>query len=80
MLKGLEEKEISLNKNVLLSLIRFYTREAGVRGLERQIAKILRKVVKERLVEKKSLNDPTSITAKNLEKYSGVRKFKYGVA
>ena len=77
---GLEDKEISLNKNVLLSLIRFYTREAGVRGLERQIAKILRKVVKERLVEKKSLNDPTSITAKNLEKYSGVRKFKYGVA
>ena len=77
---GLEDKEISLNKNVLLSLIRFYTREAGVRGLERQIAKILRKVVKERLIEKKSLNDPTSITAKNLEKYSGVRKFKYGVA
>ena len=77
---GLEDKEITFNKNVLLSLIRYYTREAGVRGLERQIAKILRKVVKERLIEKKSMNDPTSITVKNLEKYSGVKKFKYGVA
>jgi len=43
---GLKDKEISLNKNVLLDLIRYYTREAGVRGLERQIAKILRKLLK----------------------------------
>ena len=47
---GLEDKELNLNKNVLLDLIRYYTREAGVRGLERQISKILRKVVKERLL------------------------------
>ena len=40
---GLAEKEINLNKEVILSLIRYYTREAGVRGLERQIAKILKK-------------------------------------
>ena len=55
---GLNENEIKINKNVILSLIRYYTREAGVRGLERQIAKILRKVVKERLVnEAKSDKD-----------------------
>ena len=79
---GINENEIKINKNVILSLIRYYTREAGVRGLERQIAKILRKVVKERLVnEAKSDKDKaTSITQKNLEKYSGVKKFKYGVA
>ena len=75
-----KEKEININKEVILSLIRYYTREAGVRGLERQIAKILRKVVKERLLSKKNTSKSTSINDKNLEKYSGVRKFKYGIA
>jgi ATP-dependent Lon protease len=77
---GINENEIKINKNVILSLIRYYTREAGVRGLERQIAKILRKVVKERLVTEIKSDKATSITPKNLEKYSGVKKFKYGVA
>jgi ATP-dependent Lon protease len=77
---GLEKKEFNLNKEVILSLIRYYTREAGVRGLERQIAKILRKVVKERLLSKKDTKKPTSISNRNLEKYSGVKKFKYGIA
>jgi len=77
---GINENEIKINKNVILSLIRYYTREAGVRGLERQIAKILRKVVKERLVNETKSDKATSITPKNLEKYSGVKKFKYGVA
>ena len=77
---GIKDKEIKLNKEVILALIRYYTREAGVRGLERQIAKILRKVVKERLIAKKPNSKATSITARNLEKYSGVRKFKYGIA
>ena len=77
---GVKDNEIKLNKEVILALIRYYTREAGVRGLERQIAKILRKVVKERLITKKPNSKATSITARNLEKYSGVRKFKYGVA
>ena len=49
---GLDDSEISIKKNVLLDLIRYYTREAGVRGLERQISKILRKTVKERLLSK----------------------------
>ena len=77
---GLKNEEIKLNKNVILSLIRYYTREAGVRGLERQISRILRKVVKERLVDSSIKQKPTSISSKNLEKYSGVKKFKYGVA
>ena len=77
---GVKEAEIKLNKNVILSLIRYYTREAGVRGLERQIAKILRKVVKERLIDNKTMSSPTTINTKNLEKYSGVKKYKYGVA
>jgi ATP-dependent Lon protease len=77
---GLEEKELNLNKEVILSLIRYYTREAGVRGLERQIAKIIRKVVKERLLSKKDTKKPTLISNRNLEKYSGVKKFKYGIA
>ena len=77
---GLKDEEIKLNKNVILSLIRYYTREAGVRGLERQIARILRKIVKERLVDSSTKQKPTSISSKNLEKYSGVKKFKYGVA
>ena len=77
---GLKDKEISLNKNVLLDLIRYYTREAGVRGLERQIAKILRKVVKDRLLSKTPLSKITKVTPSNLEKYSGVRKFKFGIA
>ena len=77
---GLKDEEIKLNKNVILSLIRYYTREAGVRGLERQIARILRKIVKERLVDSSTKQKPTSISSTNLEKYSGVKKFKYGVA
>ena len=75
---GLDDSEISIKKNVLLDLIRYYTREAGVRGLERQISKILRKTVKERLLSKRKT--PTKIDTKNLEKYSGVRKFKFGEA
>jgi len=77
---GLKEDEISLDSQIILSLVRYYTREAGVRGLERQIAKILRKVVKERLMASKKDKKPTVINEKNLEKYSGVRKFKFGVA
>ncbi len=77
---GLKDDEISLDAQIILSLIRYYTREAGVRGLERQIAKILRKVVKERLMATKNTKKPTVINEKNLENYSGVRKFKFGVA
>ena len=77
---GIKDKEVNFNKEVILSLIRYYTREAGVRGLERQIAKILRKVVKERLLTGKPSDKPTLISNKSLEKFSGVRKFKFGIA
>ena len=75
---GLSEKEIKFDSEVILDLIRYYTREAGVRGLERQISKILRKVVKER--DLSNAKRATQITTKNLEEYSGVRKFKFGEA
>ena len=71
---GLKEKEINLNKEVILSLIRYYTREAGVRGLERQIAKILRKVVKERLLSTKEISKSTLTTNKNIEKNKFTKK------
>ena len=77
---GLKDSEINFDKEVILSLIRYYTREAGVRGLERQIAKILRKVVKDRLLNKKTTSAPTKITNKNLEKFSGIKKYKFGIA
>jgi ATP-dependent Lon protease len=77
---GVKSNELNIKKEVLLSLIRYYTREAGVRGLERQIAKILRKVVKDRLLKKAVSKKVTNISNKNLDKYSGVKKFKYGIA
>jgi ATP-dependent Lon protease len=78
---GLDVKEVKLNDNAILDIVRYYTREAGVRGLERQIAKIFRKSVKERvLADPKESKTSINITPKNLEKYCGVPKFKYGEA
>jgi ATP-dependent Lon protease len=78
---GLEEKEVRLTDPSILDIVRHYTREAGVRGLERQIAKIFRKSVKERvLADTKKLKSSINITPKNLEKYCGVPKFKFGQA
>ena len=74
---GLKEGEIDIGEDAVRGIIRNYTREAGVRNLEREIAKMCRKVVKEILLDK----DVTSveITDKNLEKYLGVERFRYGV-
>jgi ATP-dependent Lon protease len=75
---GLKKDELKIENETILDLIRHYTREAGVRGLEREIAKICRKVVKEQ-----SLNDSTAtlvIASKDLEKYAGVFKYDYGKA
>lgn len=75
---GLSKNELELPEETLRSLIRYYTREAGVRGLEREIAKICRKVVREHVeVGKKAT---LTITPEMLEDYSGVQKFKYGLA
>jgi len=78
---GLDEKEVKLSDKSILGIVRYYTREAGVRGLERQIAKIFRKSVKERVLsEPKKVKSSINITPKNLEKYCGVPKFKFGEA
>ena len=78
---GLEEEEVKLSDNSILDIVRHYTREAGVRGLERQIAKIFRKSVKERvLADPNKTKSSINITPKNLEKYCGVPKFKFGEA
>ncbi|MBR0644262.1 endopeptidase La [Plastoroseomonas hellenica] len=74
---GLKEGEWSLSDEALLDLVRYYTREAGVRSLEREIAGLARKAVKE-IVSKKARK--VAITRKNLEKFAGVRKFRYGEA
>ena len=75
---GLKKDELNLSKNSIKDLIRYFTREAGVRALEREIAKICRKVVKKNASEAK----PKKITVKpnTLEDYCGVRKYDFGEA
>jgi ATP-dependent Lon protease len=72
---GLKETEWHISDDALRDLVRYYTREAGVRNMEREIANLARKAVKE-IVTKKTKR--VAITRKNLEKYSGVRKFRFG--
>ena len=76
---GLALNEVNFDDKAILDLIRYYTREAGVRGLERQISKVLRKSVKEIELSSKKLPQ-TKVTSKNLERYNGVRKFQFGTA
>jgi ATP-dependent Lon protease len=86
---GLNDAELSLNEDALRDIVRYYTRESGVRNLEREIAKVARKVVKEialagpqprpsKKVPKKIIT--TNVNSDNLEKYLGVRRFDYGLA
>lgn len=75
---GLKEKEMSIAPAVVKDIIRYYTREAGVRHLEREIAKLCRKVVKQVLLTQKKTK--TAITSKNLEDYLGVKRFRFGLA
>jgi len=74
---GLKDGEWSVSEEAIRDLVRYYTREAGVRSLEREIGGLARKAVRE-IVAKKSKK--VTITAKNLDKYAGVRKFRYGEA
>src|SRR5690242_11898004 len=71
---GLKKEEWSLSEDALRDLVRYYTREAGVRSLEREIANVARKAVKE-IVTKKTKK--VAITRKNIEKYAGVRRFRF---
>lgn len=75
---GLQEEEIVLTESAVRDIIRYYTREAGVRNLERDLAKVCRKVVKEVLL--KPTDKKVTITQRNLEKYLGVHRFRYGRA
>jgi ATP-dependent Lon protease len=74
---GVKPDEWSLSADALTDLIRYYTREAGVRSLEREIANLIRKATKEILLEEKKR---IRITRRNLGSYAGVRKFRYGEA
>ena len=72
---GLKKEEWSLSEDALRDLIRYYTREAGVRNLEREIANLARKAVKEIVTQKAK---KVAITRKNLEKFAGVHKHRFG--
>ncbi|CAN5773009.1 endopeptidase La [soil metagenome] len=74
---GLKESEIEIHDDVVRDLVRYYTREAGVRNLEREIANLARKATKEILMKGTT---KVKLTRKNLEKYAGVRRFRYGEA
>ncbi|QVM93127.1 endopeptidase La [Pseudomonas entomophila] len=74
---GLKKDELEVDVSAIRDIIRFYTREAGVRGLERQIAKVCRKVVKEHTGSKQV---KVKVTGEQLEQLLGVRKFRYGLA
>jgi ATP-dependent Lon protease len=74
---GLKEGEFSISDQALRDLIRYYTREAGVRNLERELANLSRKAVKEiQIGDSKQVN----LTRRNLEKYAGVRRYRFGEA
>jgi len=75
---GLKEGELSIDGSAVRDVIRYYSREAGVRGLEREVSKVCRKVVKQVLLKEQKA--PITISEENLEQYLGVRKFSFGIA
>lgn len=75
---GLKKTELTVAESALRDIVRYYTREAGVRALEREISKICRKVVKTLLLRKKQ--ERMAVSSRNLDKFLGVRRFNFGVA
>ncbi len=75
---GLKPDEITIAESALRDIVRYYVREAGVRGLEREISKICRKVVKGLLLKNRETR--VVVNSRNLDKYLGVRRYSYGVA
>ena len=75
---GLEENELAVSDSALRDIARYYTREAGVRAMEREISKICRKAVKAMLLKKGK--SKVIVTSRNLDKFLGVRRFTYGIA
>ncbi len=74
---GIRKTEWSISEDAIRDLIRHYTREAGVRNLEREIANLTRKAIKDILMKK---TERVAVTRRNLEKYAGVRRFRFGEA
>jgi ATP-dependent Lon protease len=82
---GIKPDELHVAESALRDIVRYYTREAGVRNLERDVSKICRKVVKSLLLKQsegkaRKGKGPVEINSKNLDKYLGVRRFTYGIA
>ena len=77
-LNGLKRNELTVAESGLRDIVRYYTREAGVRSLERDISKICRKVVKTLLLKKTQTK--IAVTSRNLDKFLGVRRFNFGIA
>ncbi|MEI7968749.1 MAG: endopeptidase La [Betaproteobacteria bacterium] len=75
---GLSDTELTVSESAIRDIVRYYTREAGVRSLEREISKACRKVVKGLLLKKRE--STVQINARNLDKYLGVRRYSFGVA
>ncbi|MBT4385692.1 MAG: endopeptidase La [Betaproteobacteria bacterium] len=75
---GVEPREMSVSEGAIRDIVRYYTREAGVRSLEREISKICRKVVTDISVNK--ITKKINVSSKNIDKYLGVRKFSFGLA
>jgi ATP-dependent Lon protease len=75
---GLKDQECNVSESAIRDIIRYFTREAGVRALEREISKICRKVVKALLLKKRE--SAVLVTARNLDKYLGVRRYTFGMA
>ena len=76
---GLKADEIAVSESAIRDIVRYYTREAGVRALERELSKVCRKVVKE-LVKAGDKGKKITVSARNLDKYCGVRRYSFGMA
>src|SRR5436189_3313053 len=83
---GLQDGELSVSEAAIRDIVRYYTREAGVRALEREVSKICRKAVKQLLTEKQAATTAegkphrVTVTPKNLDKFLGVRRYNFGMA
>jgi ATP-dependent Lon protease len=80
---GLKDGELSVSETAIRDIVRYFTREAGVRALERELSKICRKAVKQLLTEKQAGDEKAhriTVSPKNLDKFLGVRKYSFGMA
>ncbi len=77
---AVKDKELTIKDEAIRDIVRYYTREAGVRNLERELSTLARKAVKEILLDKEDKNKHITIDSKNLDKYLGVIKYRFGEA